>query len=85
MPYLSPTMLLGMLSKSKGQILRTVVMHVLFHLYTSASIPTSISGAPIVAADKFVDNSLQHAGGRGDLKEAIKAFQKDAFHHWGKG
>ena len=69
-----------MLSKSKGQILRTAaVMHVLFHMETPTSIPTEISEAAVKAADCFVDYCLQHTaylGGRGDLNEAMEGFQK---------
>ena len=64
-----------MLSKSKGQILRTAaVMHVLFHMDTPATIPIEISEAALKATNCFVDYCLQHAAylsGRGDLHEAI--------------
>lgn len=66
----------GMLSKFKGQILRTAaVMHVLFHMETPTSIPTEISEAAV----KAVDYCLQHAaflGGRGDFKTAVDSFQQ---------
>ena len=69
-----------MLSKSKGQILRTAaVMHLLFHTNTPTSIPTEITEAAMRATDCFVEYCLQHAaylGDRGDLNEAIEEFKK---------
>ena len=65
----------GMLSKSKGQILRvSAVLHVLFHLDTPLNIPDIISEKAVKAADNFVDLCLQHAaflGGRNKISEAI--------------
>ena len=66
----------GMLSKSKGQVLRiAAVMHVLFHMETPNSIPSELSEAAVNVADCFVDLCLQHAaflGGRGDIKAAME-------------
>ena len=66
---------IGMLSKSKGQVLRlAAVMHVIFHMETPTTIPCEISESAVRAADVFVDFCLQHAaylGGRGDFKEAV--------------
>ena len=66
----------GMLSKSKGQVLRVAaVMHVLDHMATPSSIPLDISEAAVRAADTFVDYCLQHAaylGGRGKFREAVE-------------
>jgi len=64
----------GMLSKSKGQVLRVAaVMHVLFHM-SMPTIPSEISENAVKASDKFVDYCLQQAaylGGRGDFQETI--------------
>jgi len=65
----------GMLSKSKGQILRvSAVLHVLFHIHlpdatdceesndeSSNSISTNISNDALSAAIDFVGTSIQHA------------------------
>ena len=63
----------GMLSKSKGQILRTsATLHVLFHMDTPLAIPETISGDAVKAA---VDVCIQHAAflaGRGDVQELIE-------------
>ena len=69
--------LTGMLSKSKGQLLRVAaVMHVLFNLDNPTSIPQEISEAAVKAADSFVDLCLHHAGGKGKLEEAIEDINK---------
>ena len=69
----------GMLSKSKGLILRVAgVLHVLFQLDTPDDIPDTISELAIVAAQDFVDVCCQHAAfvaGRGDIQEAIQQLQ----------
>lgn len=55
-------MSIGMLSKSKGQILRvSAVLHVLFHIDTPHNIPETISEDAVKAADNFVDLCLQQA------------------------
>ena len=63
------TLILGMLSKSRGHILRVAaVMHVLFNWENPHSIPSTISVAAIKAADSLVGVCVQHAaymGGRG--------------------
>ena len=52
----------GMLSKSKGQILRvSACLHVLFHIETPMNIPDVISTEAIKAAIDMVDVCLQHA------------------------
>ncbi len=70
----------GMLSKSRGQILRVAAtMHVLFHLDTPLSIPAIISDGALKAAQDFVETSNQHVAflaGRGDIGEAIDMFQE---------
>ena len=70
---------IGMLSKSKGQILRVAaVLHVLFHRDTPLNIPENVSEEAVKAAVNFVDLCLQHAAylaGRGDISEAIQALQ----------
>lgn len=68
-----------MLSKSRGQILRVAAtMHVLFHLDTPLSIPSTISDEALKAAQEFVEMSNQHAAflaGRGHITEAIEMIQ----------
>ena len=70
----------GMLSKSKGQLLRVAaVMHVLFNLDNPSDIPQEISEAAVKAADSFVELCLHHAayiGGKGKLEEAIEDISK---------
>ena len=52
---------LGMLSKSRGQILRiAAVLHVLFHLDTPQNIPTNIADNAVTAAIDFVELCIQH-------------------------
>lgn len=65
-----------MLSKSKGQILRTAaVMHTLFHWETPACIPDVISE---MSAVKSVEHYIQHTcylSGRGEITEEIEDIQ----------
>ena len=67
----------GMLSKSRGQILRVAaVMHVLFHFETPLNIPHIISEDALKAAQNFVDVCNQYAAylaGRGEISTAIEA------------
>ena len=74
------TSCIGMLSKSRGQILRVAAtMHVLFHLDTPLTIPPTISEAALKAAQSFVELCNEHAaflGGRGDIGEAIESIQQ---------
>lgn len=71
---------IGMLSKSKGQILRTAAtLHVLFNLETPLTIPSVISDSAIKAAVNLVDVCLQHAAflaGRGDIDDMIQEMIK---------
>ena len=66
----------GMLSKSKGQILRiSAILHVLFHMNTPLTIPEAISVDAVKAAIDLVDVCIQHAAflaGRGDVQESIE-------------
>ena len=56
------TLILGMLSKSRGHILRVAaVMHVLFNWENPHSIPSTISVAAIKTADSLVGMCVQHA------------------------
>ena len=68
---------LGMLSKSKGQILRiAATLHV---LETSLAIPAVISDSVIKTAINLVDVCLQHAAflaGRGETDETIQVVIK---------
>ena len=63
----------GMLSKSKGQILRiAITMHVLFNWENPQDIPDEISLSSLKAA---VDVCMQHAaylGGRRDIQEEVE-------------
>ena len=73
----------GMLSKSKGQLLRVAaVMHILFHIDSPDGIPERISENAVKAAECFVDLCLQHAaylGGRGDFQDAVDDVQQGLF------
>ena len=51
--------ILGMLSKSKGQILRVAtVVHILFNMDSPTSISNEVSESSVIAADCFVDLCL---------------------------
>ena len=69
--------LIGMLSKSRGQILRVAaVMHALFYMDTPLAIPDHICEAAIKAAKNFVELCNQHAAflaGRGIISESIES------------
>ena len=71
---------IGLLSKSKGQIIQiAVTLHVLFNIETPLAIPTVISDAAIEAAINLVDVCIQHAAflaGRGDVEETIQEMMK---------
>lgn len=77
---LNPT---GMLSKSKGQILRVAAtLHVLFNIETPLDIPSEITTAAIKAAINCVDVCIQHAAylaGRGGIEETIEEITKGTF------
>ena len=75
---------LGMLSKSKGQVLRVAAtLHVLFYNATCideqediavSSVPSTISTKAILAAENFVDTCCQHAAfiaGRSKMADEI--------------
>ena len=66
----------GMLSKSKGQILRmSTALHVLFHLGTVEDIESEITEIAITAAIKFVTLSCQQAlfmAGRGKISQELQ-------------
>ena len=70
----------GMLSKSKGQILRVAAtLHVLFHIDTPLAIPSVIGEDAMKAAIDFVDVCIQQAAflaGRGNVQEAIEELAK---------
>lgn len=70
----------GMLSKSKGQILRvSACLHVLFHIGTPLDIPDTISDDAIKAAIDVVDVCIQHAAflaGRGEISDIIEEIGK---------
>ena len=75
--FLIPT---GMLSKSKGQILRVAAtMHVLFHINEPLNIPEIIGEDAVKASENFVQVCLQNAAylaGRGDIKDAVDDIQR---------
>ena len=66
-------MYIGMLTKSKGQILRVAVtLHVLFNWENPQSIPDEISDSAMKAAINVVDVCIQHSAylaGKGDLQD----------------
>ena len=70
----------GMLSKSKGQILRiATTLHVLFNMETPLTIPDVISEKAIKVAINMVDVCLQHAAflaERGDIDDTIQKMIK---------
>ena len=52
----------GMLSKSRGQILRVAAtMHILFQLDTPLTIPSTMSEDTLKAAQSFVELCNEHA------------------------
>lgn len=69
---------LGMLSKSRGQILRiSAVFHVMFHVDISEPIPSEVSEMAIQAAINFVKTSIQHVAyisGKGVLEEEYEKY-----------
>lgn len=77
--YLCMTYLLGMLSKSLGQIIRvSAAMHVLFHLESKETVPDIISDAAIEAAIDFVEVCCQHTAyitGRGNINQELEYLQ----------
>ena len=74
------TIISGMLSKSRGQVLRVAAtLHVLFHLETPLEIPPEISNEALVAAVNFVEMCNQHVAflsGRGDIDEYIVSLKE---------
>ena len=66
----------GMLSKSKGQILRvSAALHVLFHLGTVEDVEPEISESSIAASIDFVRFCCQQAffmAGRGNMFEKVQ-------------
>ena len=69
--------ILGMLSKSMGQTLRTsAAMHVLFSIDEDAPLPSTISNEAINAAIDFVEVCCQHTAyitGRGLIHEEVES------------
>ena len=70
----------GMISKSKGQVLRLgAVFHALFNMDTPLDIPDVICDDALKAAFAFVNLCNQHTAyiaGRGSIPEAIVAFEE---------
>ena len=67
----------GMLSKSKGQILRVAaVLQVLFHVDNPHNIPAKVGEDAMKAAISFVDLCIQHAAyitGRGRVQDEVES------------
>ena len=74
---------IGMLSKSKGQILRVAAaFHVLFAMGTEEELPENISEEAIIAAIDFVGLCLQQTAfmaGRGEIAEDIQILESSMF------
>ena len=70
----------GMLSKSRGQILRiAAVLHVLFHLDTPHNIPMEIEENAVAAAIDFVELCIQHVmyiTGRGKVQVEVDSIHQ---------
>ena len=75
--------LVGILSKSKGQILRVATaLHILFHVGTSNSVNNKLTDNAIVAAIDFVGLCCQQTAfmaGRGDSKEEIQIIKASMY------
>ena len=73
----------GMLSKSKGQILRVATaLHVLFHVGSYDSISGEITEEAIAASVNFVGLCCQqtaYMAGRGDINEDIQIIKASMF------
>lgn len=72
--------ILGMLSKSRGQILRVAAtLHVLFNMHVPQVIPQVITEESLKAATNFVETCNQHLAylsGRGLISDAIETLQE---------
>ncbi len=83
---------LGMLSKSKGQVLRVAAaLHVLFYDtrwiddgdIAVAGVPSTISTNAILAAENFVDTCCQHAAfiaGRSKMADEISRLSSSKYY-----
>ena len=73
-------MYVGMLSKSKGQILWLAApIHVLFHWESPHNVPSDNSADAVKAAISFVDTCIQHVVyliGKKDIQEEIDEFSQ---------
>ena len=73
--------LLGMLSKSMGQIIRvSAAMHVLFHLDNTDPLSDIITNSAIKAAIDFVEVCCQHTAyitGHGKIDEELEIMKSD--------
>lgn len=73
--------LVGMLSKSMGQIIRvSAAMHVLFHLDNTDPLPDVITDLAIKAAINFVEVCCQHTAyitGHGKIDEELETLESD--------
>ena len=73
------TVFVGMLSKSKGQILRVAaVMQVLFHWENPHNIPNDITDEALKASINFVEVCIQHTAYLAERPEieAVESIQK---------
>ena len=77
--YFDLLLLLGMLSKSMGQILRvSAAMHLLFHIDKDDSLPSTITETAIKCAIDFVEVCCQHTAyltGRGNIEQELKLIE----------
>jgi len=73
--YNTLMLLTGMLSKSRGQVLRVAVaFHVLFNMNNPSAIPDTISINAMKAALNFVEvcnQNVAYLAGRGQITDAI--------------
>ena len=73
-------LLTGMLSKSRGQVLRVAAtLHALFYVETPQQLPADISNEAIVAAVNFVEICNQHVAflsGMGDIDSYITSLKE---------
>lgn len=71
---------LGMLSKSRGQVLRVAaVLHLLFHLNEDTPLPDNVTEEAVIAATNLVKVACQQTAfisGRKSLKEEVEKFDR---------
>ena len=74
------TCAIGMLSKSRGQVLRVAAtLHALFYIETPQQVPNGISNEAIIAAVNFVEVCNQHVAflsGMGEIGSYITSLKE---------